>query len=535
MNPKQILMLLKGRILYLFIIVLFSNNMLACSSGDDGETGPPRSGKEEVPNETNVVSDSEIPGNYIINIEPETKKVIKNPLNGWVMYSSMDANTNFWDTYENLNVPGVSMLQKTSDYAGTFYLRVGWHIMNPREGVYGWDTDEKLKWLIDNARQRGLRLAFRVVVDSRDKATDFTPAYVKEAGAEGYTSQTGSKTVWSPYPDDPIFQEKYSVFVKAFAQKYNDPDVVDFIDGYGLGKWGEAHSVKYKDEANREKVLKWVVDLYTENFTRIPLALNYHRLVGVNKDWGSADPKSAELLDYAFNKGYILRHDAFGMSGYYQQWERDYAEKWRYKRPIIMEGGWIVSSHSYWTDPRKYASIEAVRQGEFDDSKVAHVNMMDFRYGNETKTWFSNAFSLVNEFVSEGGYRLYPDKLSLPKEVKNGSEIRIKHNWNNLGWGYCPTNIPAWNQKYKVAFALLQKNTVVKLYVDDQTDLSTWLKGNATNYEFRPQIDGISAGTYTWAVAIVDKTKDNVKGINISVSKNITSSGWLKLFDVVVK
>ena len=54
-----------------------------------------------------------------------------------------------------------------------------------------------------------------------------------------------------------------------------------------------------------------------------------------------------------------------------------------------------------------------------------------------------------------------------------------------MGWGYCPTNIPQWNQKYKVAFALLDNNDkAVKVFVDEQTDLSTWLKGKPTTYNF---------------------------------------------------
>ena len=40
---------------------------------------------------------------------------------------------------------------------------------NPAEGVYGWDTNEKLKKVIQGALDRGMRLSFRVVVDSRDR------------------------------------------------------------------------------------------------------------------------------------------------------------------------------------------------------------------------------------------------------------------------------------------------------------------------------------------------------------------------------
>lgn len=106
------------------------------------------------------------------------------------------------------------------------------------------------------------------------------------------------------------------------------------------------------------------------------------------------------------------------MTTYYGSWERRFAKKYRNICPIIMEGGWIVKSHNYWQDPRGYRkdSHEDVRRGEFDDSKEAHVNMMDFRFG-DTKSWFKDAFDLVRRFLREGGYRLYPSEISLPLEV----------------------------------------------------------------------------------------------------------------------
>lgn len=479
-------------------------------------------------------SDKKIAGNYIITIEPETQKNLCNPLTGWALYGSPSSASDFWTKLDNITVPGLSEPVQIADYANTLYIRTSWTVLNPSEDVYGWDTHSGLKWMIDNARKRGMRLAFRVVVDSRDKGEDFSPKYVKDAGAEGFASGKNNQR-WSPYPDDPIFQDKYAKFIEAFARKFNDPDVVDFIDGFGLGLWGEAHNMKYKDYSNRESVFKWAVDLYTKHFTKIPLAVNYHRLIGTEQSWGDPDEHSKELLEYAFNKGYVLRQDAFGMTDYYQQWERDFASEWAFKRPNIMEGGWVTKAHKWWNDPRGYKTLGDVRQGEFDDSKEAHVNMMDFRI-NEVESWFEESYSLVQKFIAEGGYRLYPDHLSLPKEIKRNTPITITHRWNNLGWGYCPTNIPCWEQRFKVAFGLLDaKGKVVATLVDNQTDLSKWLKDKPVSYEFKTNISGVPAGTYTWGVAIVDMTRNNAKGLEISAKSEMTSTGWMKLFDVKIK
>lgn len=335
-------------------------------------------------------------GNIVVTINPDKENVIRNPLTGWTLYLGRNWDENFWtkEGYDHMVVPGVSKPVKVSDYANTCYIRTSWSSLNPSEGVYIWDDpNARLTKLIQSVLNRNMRLAFRIVVDGRDQGQN-TPLYVFEAGAKWYSDpNSGKETVRkSPYPDDPVFQEKYTTFIEAFAKQFNNPDIVDFIDGYGLGKWGEAHSMVYEDYSNKAKVFDWVTSLYARCFDRIPLLINYHRLVAANNvtGWGEVAPDTDYLLQSAIDKGYSLRHDAFGMNGYYQDWEKEYAARWNYKRPIIMEGGWITGgTHRYWIDPSgeyRQGHPEDVRQGEFNASAEAHVNMMDFRIGDETNS-----------------------------------------------------------------------------------------------------------------------------------------------------
>jgi hypothetical protein len=160
--------------------------------------------------------------------------------------------------------------------------------------------------------------------------------------------------------------------------------------------------------------------------------------------------------------------------------------------------------------------------------------MMDFRIG-EIESWFTKSFTLCQRFISEGGYRLYPDRIYLPEKVNSGTETTINHRWRNMGWGYFPNNIPQWNYKYKVAFALLdEENKVKKVFVDDKGEPSTWLKNNPVAYELKANVD-VAAGNYSWAVAIVDTTNENQPGIRLAVNGDITDSGWLKLLEVQVQ
>ncbi len=315
---------------------------------------------------------------------------------------------------------------------------------------------------------------------------------------------------------------------------------------------GEAHNVIYEDpntstgentERLKEEVFEWITDLYTRCFTNVPLVINYHRVVGHPASDGAVNVNTEKLLNMAINKGYSLRQDAFGMTDYYKDWEKNFAKTWNYKRPIIMEGGWITDppghSHRPETDSSgKYRAghPEDVRQGEFDASLEAKVNMMDFRAGYETETWFALSFSLVQRFNAEGGYRLYPDRVYLPESVNRGTEITIAHRWRNMGWGgYFPNNIPQWNYRYKVAFALLDSGDNVKeVIVDSTSEPSNWLKDTPALYELKTSVD-LPAGSYKWAVAIVDTKKDNQPAIQLAVNEDITADGWAKLLDVQVK
>ena len=227
------------------------------------------------------------------------------------------------------------------------------------------------------------------------------------------------------------------------------------------------------------------------------------------------------------------------MKQYYKDWERGIAQLYRYRRPLVMEGGWVESSHGGSIKGDGYADHGEVRWGEFYEGKQACVNMMDFRYSKtagETYRWFNDAYEAVNEFIAEGAYRLYPDKVSVPVSASAGGNVTLTHRWSNLGWGYCPTNIPQWNQKYKVGFALLDKTTdkPVAVYVDEVPCIDKWLKGKPSTYTVTFNLGTVAAGEYIWAVGLVDTTKNNEIGLEISAKDNVTADGWLKLHAVSV-
>ena len=54
--------------------------------------------------------------------------------------------------------------------------------------------------------------------------------------------------------------------MKAFVKEFDNPDVVDFVDGFSIGAWGEAHSIKLIDDSKLYEVFDWYTTLYTKSF-----------------------------------------------------------------------------------------------------------------------------------------------------------------------------------------------------------------------------------------------------------------------------
>ncbi len=455
--------------------------------------------------------------NRLIELRADNNRLIKNPLMGWAIYSdAYKPDMDFWGKFDALEI---------KKYATHLYIRWPWSALEPQKGQYAWDHDAFFSLLENGAKERGLKLAFRVYVDSRDYDTQSTPEYVRKAGAKG---QIGNTNQWSPYPDDLIFQENYEAFIKAFSTQFDDPDLVDYVDGFGLGKWGEGHSMILENKDNYDQMYDWIVKLYSKAFKNTLVAINYHVEIGKQR------------LDWAFNEqDYILRHDAFGMGYYYITFEKAMTKSHFPNRPIIAESGWWHNGSNHWMsdDPANYTTWREVWEQTLQDALSERANTLDLRNISEATSWIQTSPDLVQRFVVEGGYRLFPAKVSVPQTIYSGKAFQIDHEWHNLAVGVCPNNVKQWGYKYKVAFALLDEvnGKVVKLLVDENADPSKWLKDKPTKYSLKTHVDDLPAGRYKIAVAIVDVKKNHKPGLNLALQGTPDENGWWSLYDIEVK
>ena len=458
-----------------------------------------------------------IKGNVEVSLTADTVSVLRNPCCGWGLYDDADGEVAEADSYWEA-------LDAFVPYASFFYVRWRWSDMEPVEGRYAWKYDENYRKLIKGALDRGLRLAFRIYYDSKDNLRQATPDYVRKAGAKGRIVDG----LWTPYIDDPVFREKLTDFVAAFAEEYDNPDIVDFVDGVNAGWWGECHHLNISDKGDKDEALAWFTSLYGRRFKRVPLVMP------VCSGFGYDSEKSIAVD----RDGYAFRRDGLG-----SKW---FTDKEKATVSSLYPGTLLIGESCYWKgddsdslgfdDPKyHFKNWRQVFEATYKDAIEYHFNTLDLRRPLEARRWLSKAPDLVDAFVRNGGYRLCPEVVSLPVKVRNGSVVSIGHRWENLASGIFPNSNKRWGGKYRVAFALLDvEDQPLRVFVDSQSDPGTFLKGNDVDYLFNVNIEDVPEGDYTWGVAIVDTSEDDRPGIRLAVDSE-AAGGWVKLNTVKVR
>lgn len=511
---------MKFRLKYL-VLLLFVIGGVACT--------------DDVP----VSNDSifHIDGNTVVFNGVDRESMLRNPCTGWGLYDDAQdyVGDHFAYWYE---------IEEYAKYATHFYIRWRWAELEPEEGKYVWlDENSNFSLLVKKAKELGLKLAFRIYYDSAGNHRQATPDYVRQAGAKGRTEQM----LWSPYIDDPVFHAKLENFVHAFAQKFDDPDVVDFVDGFNLGYWGEGHDFSFSPGNDNPQTLsetvKWITNLYGNAFKHVQLVINYHKDIGQeNLDW------------VVENQDYQLRHDAFG-SQWYGKFERDFAAKYATTRMIVAESCyWFVGTDKgaymsggvdfteQWRNDITYSpsakTWDQVHRRTVSEALEARANTLDLREVREAKSWTTESMDQVKEFIAKGGYRFTPVAISFPEVVQKGSTVKLGHSWRNAGYGICPNHSRRWNNKYKVAFSLIDQNGAIAWSaVDENANPGDWLRGQDYNYILQVSLPkDLEPGTYDLAIAICDTSKEGViPSIELAVQNQVLIDKWTHIHELTVK
>lgn len=454
-----------------------------------------------------------------VSYEPDTLSILRNPAMGWVMYEegwSFKESHRKW--YDSVKFWQEMDEVQAHQYANILYIRVLWNVMEPEEGKYAWIYNEEYKAYIQKAKDRGLKLAFRVFFDNG------VPDFVYRAGAHSTLEPPLSrKNDKMPYFDDPIFLDKLTNFIEAFAKEYDDPGVVDFVDAYGLGRWGEGHGVTLKDNEKLPEVIEKVTGEYARNFKRVLTVINFSYV-----DWKYMKPLVFDQL------GFLPRRDGIGSFGVNDE-ERGYLNELFPEKAHIGEGCyWFAFADKDSTSYDAFKKDKRFKMNSFseaftvavDDALATHSNTLDLRVPFQCKFWIEKLPDQVQRFITYGGYRLYPKTVEVEQSNKS---ILINHEWLNGGVGVLPNRHPNWNHKYKVCFSLLDPVTkeVKHSQVDMNVEPADWVKGNAYTYTTAMHFpEELQKGEYSLCVGIVDNTKGNLPGIKLSLPMERLINDW---------
>ena len=392
-----------------------------------------------------------------------------------------------------------------------------WKDLEPEEGKYAWIYNERYKWYIQKAKDKGLKLAFRVFFHG----VDGVPSYVYEAGATESPIDDEGKT--QPYYDNPVFLEKLDKFIEAFAKEYDNPDEVDYIDAYGLGRWGEGHGLVLEKQDNLESVIRQITESYARHFKKVLTVMNLSQ-----SDYRFSKPLVYDKL------GFLPRRDGIG-SFWFSNEERAMVHDELFpKRALIGEGCWWFNAQN--GDNSKYKHFQGDKRFAMNDFKEAfivsvtdaldnHCNTLDLRVPLQCKFWIEELPDQVQRFITLGGYRFYPDYI---KVEQNNRTLTLFHSWKNYGVGVLPNNHPNWNYKYQVSFVLMnERQEIVFLHTEPEAEPSEWLKGMSYNYLSQFDIPAKLRGKYTLCVGLTDKTKNNEAAIDLAVSEKLKIGKWI--------
>ena len=353
-------------------------------------------------------------------------EVFSNPGMGWVIHHNIQPDykdPNEPDHYENLD--NVALLSH-------------WGDLEPEEGNFAW---ENLDASMALWRSRGKKMQFRISTDPMlyRKQAEGAPAWVYDR--YGVPSQVIHEDGYDVrYPDyrNPVYLEKLRRFLCALADRYgDDPDLVT-VDLRGYGAWGEWHSgYQHPTRAEHVLALRGIIDAWHDAF-----AGKKTLILSCTYEWMNdrqpplhAPPSYEEYLywsafDYALSKpGISLRRD--GIGGAVKIWDtkimRDFYDSGR-RLPMICE---------YFDGYYHKLPLAGVRGYNVEDSVeealLLHPNYMMLMW--DSVDFYEKRPDLIEHGLCRMGYRLLPEWVDLPQQVRPGEFFTVWHSWTNQGAG----------------------------------------------------------------------------------------------------
>ena len=420
-----------------------------------------------------------------------------NPYKGWVIWGKD---------------PEYSELEANQP-ASLIYARLYWAKVESEKGVFDWEAFEE-EWHFNEATGKR-KMIIRLVLDyprpigEGDDEPQLPEWLLRDMGREGtvyYDERIGEG--FSPDYSNRTLIAEHKRFVLTLGERYNDDPRVAFIQAGSVGHWGEWHTwPSGTGEFPSYYVAEQYVLPYVMAFpskavmVRRPLVIHervpemgvYNDIIGeANNDWGT--PQWLRWI----NQGYTSYYDGEThpplRSGWWQKapsggefafhpkgllhWFTDGVFQTTMKQ--------LSDSHTSWIGPNSPVKIE--KASEYQARLDEMIKLLGYRYEIEKASWRYS--------VSAGS------TLTVEMDIVNSGAAPIYYRW-------------------PVELALVGRNdTIWVRAVCNETDIRTWLPGGRSEVLSLNIPEGIKAGSYTLAVAIVDPATGK-PGIDFAVDQGL--------------
>lgn len=251
------------------------------------------------------------PGGDVVMATTRTREVVPNFGKGLEIYMTGDfgrgsiKSDNLGRAIEDLaSIP----------FGDKLYIRVPWRDVQTRPGRL--DFADYWKITFEMAKKYQKRVCFRVMMSDPDIMEPCLPEFVlakvpmvKLLGEwKGDPKQVRyRKTHLQPRYDDPHFQEAYRELNELLSAELNGSPLVEFMDTFMYGFWGEGHTWPYTsnpfpDYATAERTWIHMLEVQLSYWTKTPLATN------TQPDFSRVG--NSEIVDRTVRSGNWLRSDS---------------------------------------------------------------------------------------------------------------------------------------------------------------------------------------------------------------------------------
>jgi hypothetical protein len=259
--------------------------------------------------------DAVIPNDDVVMTTTPSDEVVPNFGKGLITYITADMGTE--------EIKSDNVFQAIEDLVRfplgqQLYIRPTWREVQPRPGSL--DLPDYIKLVFDLAKKSNKRVGLRIQMCAPDYThAPALPEFVlekvpkvdlvmsdKESAKDGERYLRNPHSRYQPRYDDPFFQNAFRDLVGAMAAEFNGNPLIEFIDTFMYGFWGEGHTWPFAnnpfpDYQTAERTWMQMLEVQLEQFSKTPLLTN------TQPDFSRVG--NSEMLDRTLRSNNWIRSD----------------------------------------------------------------------------------------------------------------------------------------------------------------------------------------------------------------------------------